>query len=249
MLTSATEHLRTQQRVTALAARAAGNAFRRRDVRGVLLAVIAAQRLVAADADVSVGAMLAEQGVSAPPGGSVNVAAFMGLTSFGNPLAKYLSQMETEDVLRRVVATLLQDTARMAAGVAVAARPRVGWVRMVNPPCCPRCAILAGKWFASSDGFERHPQCDCRHVPALEADWSDLTMSPDRLFREGKVRGLTQVESQAIGDGVDFAKVVNDRRHLWLDVAEHPSLRRIYRDNAGDHAATVSALRDAGYLF
>lgn len=60
--------------------------------------------------------------------------------------------------LDRVTATILADTARAAESVAMVQREWVeGWVRMLNPPSCSRCAILAGKFYLWNDGFERHP--------------------------------------------------------------------------------------------
>lgn len=36
---------------------------------------------------------------------------------------------------------------------------RYGWVRMLTPPSCSRCAILAGQFYKWNDGFLRHPMC------------------------------------------------------------------------------------------
>src|SRR5690606_6627480 len=91
-------------------------------------------------------------------------------------------------------------------------RQASGYVRMVNPPCCPRCAILAGRWYRWSAGFQRHPRCDCVHIPSRESVAGDLRTDPEALFREGKIRGLTEAETQAIRDGADMARVVNVKR-------------------------------------
>ncbi|WP_419404267.1 hypothetical protein, partial [Micrococcus sp. F3Y] len=63
------------------------------------------------------------------------------------------------DQLRALVKTTVTDAARVAAGADMAARPRVqGYVRMLNPPSCPRCVVLAGRFYRWNAGFRRHPQ-------------------------------------------------------------------------------------------
>ena len=110
--------------------------------------------------------------------------------------------------LERLVHTQISDAARMAASTTISATHGAGWVRMVNPPCCQRCAVLAGKFFYSNDGFQRHPQCDCRHVPTNKANWSDVgaDIKPD------DIKDLTQAQRQAIADGSDMNRVINSHR-------------------------------------
>ena len=55
--------------------------------------------------------------------------------------------------------TLLSDTSRGMEGFESASRPVSGWVRMLTPPSCGRCVILAGRHFKRNRGFERHPGC------------------------------------------------------------------------------------------
>lgn len=113
--------------------------------------------------------------------------------------------------LDMAVQTMVADAARGAAGIAIAARPKVGWIRMLNTPSCSRCAILSGKWFKWNAGFKRHPRCDCYHIPARE-DTGELGFAPDDLILEGKITGITKAEQQAIGDGADAIAVLNARR-------------------------------------
>lgn len=80
--------------------------------------------------------------------------------------------------LSRALGTLLSDTARGAVGAGMYARPVGGYVRMLTPPSCGRCVILAGKWFRKNAGFERHPGCDCIHIPASENLGGDMTTDP-----------------------------------------------------------------------
>lgn len=110
--------------------------------------------------------------------------------------------------LERLVHTQISDAARMAASTTISATHGAGWVRMVNPPCCQRCAILAGKFFHSNGGFQRHPQCDCRHVPTNGARWTDVgaDVKPD------DIKDLTQAQRKAIAEGSDMNRVINSHR-------------------------------------
>lgn len=110
--------------------------------------------------------------------------------------------------LEVAVHTQVADAAREASGAALVATPNAGWVRMVNPPCCQRCAVLAGAFYRSNRGFERHPGCDCRHIPASEstADGLGIVIGPD------DVKDLTKSQRQAIGDGADMNQVINSHR-------------------------------------
>lgn len=110
--------------------------------------------------------------------------------------------------LDALVHTQVADAARMAASTTIAATTGAGWVRMVNPPCCQRCAVLAGKFFKSNEGFDRHPRCDCRHVPTSEAKAGDVGI----LIGPDDVKDLSAAQRKAIDDGADFNKVINSRR-------------------------------------
>lgn len=89
----------------------------------------------------------------------------------------------------------------------------VGWIRMLTPPSCGRCAILAGRWYGWNEGFQRHPACNCRHIPAPESSAGDLTVDPrayfDSLPPEEQDRLFGVAASEAIRDGADIAQVIN----------------------------------------
>lgn len=217
MLASAREHYRLQQRITARGVLEARKAVKRGP--GAVAAVVATFQLAAARAGAaSVPAMLAEQGVQDPAVGAVATTALAGVTSAGYPLDAYFSAIENTTGLGLAVATQLQDAGRNAASVAIAARTTVGYVRMLNPPSCSRCAVLAGAWYKWDAGFERHPRCDCRHVPTTEDRADDLRTHPDQYFdsltREQQDRIFTKAGAQAIRDGADIGQVVNARRGM-----------------------------------
>jgi hypothetical protein len=127
------------------------------------------------------------------------------------------------DYLRTVVATQIPDAGRAADQVAIATAdpPQqkrgkklvYGWVRMLTPPSCERCIVLAGRFYKWNDGFLRHPMCDCRHIPAIEALDDDLTTDPYLYFKslspeeQNDVFGVAN--SKAIRDGADINQVLN----------------------------------------
>lgn len=108
--------------------------------------------------------------------------------------------------LDRLVQTQVADASRDAISASVTARPRVKWVRIVNPPCCQRCAVLSGRVYVYSQGFNRHPGCDCSMLPQTVAnpDAVGITIGPD------DVKDLTRAQRRMIADGADFNKTIND---------------------------------------
>lgn len=219
MLTSAADHYRLQQRIISTAVvdvrrRAQGGAS-----PTALAPVVTAYQIVAAQAAAqAVPAMLAEQGTQAQAVGSVAATALAGVTSAGFPLETYLGAIRDLGGLGLAVATQIQDAGRHAEAVSMVARAKVGYVRMVNLPSCSRCIALAGAWYKWNQGFLRHPRCDCRHIPAVEAGARGLTTNPydafESLSREEQDRFFTKAGAEAIRDGADINQVVNARRGM-----------------------------------
>src|SRR5690606_41194169 len=83
----------------------------------------------------------------------------------------------TRDEFAKIVSGMVADSGRMAATAGNATHFTGGYVRMLNPPSCSRCAILAGRWFRWNDGFLRHPRCDCVHIPAKDRKSTRLNSS------------------------------------------------------------------------
>jgi hypothetical protein len=240
----------------------------------ILLLTASAQLGAARSGAAYVPDTLAELGTPVAPDGEVVPGAFSGVASDGRSLDTLLG----ESVIRAKVArdngavasdaltaagkaldmyvhTQVADAARGAASVAIAARPTVGWVRMVNPPCCGRCAVLAGKWFRYNQGFQRHPRCDCRHVPAPEDVAGDVGSSPKALFGGGHVKGLTSGQAKAISEGADPARVINASRKasgMTTTEAAVRGRRRLTPDGIYRMATTregaLQLLREHGYL-
>lgn len=120
--------------------------------------------------------------------------------------------------LERLILSEVADAGRSASQVEFVSRPEwTNYVRMLNPPSCARCTILAGRIYRDLEAFDRHPLCDCVMVPV--EDWQSahdagLIASPQTAFDKGEVRGLSKADSRAIGDGANIAEVVNATRGL-----------------------------------
>lgn len=208
-----------------------------RAVSGQVLALVAAGQLVAAEAaDPYVAAVVAELGLRGDQTGSVVPDQLTGVASDGRDLSTLLDQplidaktqigegatpaqatASAGSRLEMLAQTMVQDAGRLAVGMAIAARPRVtGYIRMLTPPSCSRCVVLAGQFYRWSSGFQRHPRCDCRHVPASEDVAGDLRTDPNAYFGSLSAaeqdKAFTKAGAQAIRDGADLSQVVNARR-------------------------------------
>lgn len=245
----AREHYRTQQALAASTARVAADAWQRVDPDRIVaswreasprvtLAITAAQRAAAGQADSYLDSVLAEQGIGTDADGEVDPSAFSGIASDGRELQTLVRQPANLSVaaIRRgervpralaagqasldmIARTQVADAGRTADQVSlVAHRSASGYVRLLVPPSCSRCAILAGRWYRYNAGFQRHPRCDCRHIPSTENIGGDLRANPrayfDSLSREEQDRIFTQAGAQAIRDGADMGQVVNARRGM-----------------------------------
>jgi hypothetical protein len=113
----------------------------------------------------------------------------------------------------RMVASEITDAGRAAASVEIVSQPEwTNYVRVLNPPSCSRCAILAGRIYRDNDGFLRHPLCDCVHWPVESWDHAHdegLVFSAQDAFARGEVRGLSMADARAISDGANISAVVN----------------------------------------
>lgn len=152
-----------------------------------------------------------------PDGDLVEVAPAPG--GFDTDLANQLALQEAESVLQMLAETVVSDTARATETAAMTAQPNVdGYYRMLKPPSCSRCVILAGRFYRWNSGFLRHPRCDCVHIPAREADFDDLRLDVsayfDSLTGEQQDRTFTAAGARAIRDGADPTRVVNARRGM-----------------------------------
>lgn len=215
-----------------------------------LFVVTAAAQLASAmAADPYLDAVLAETRQPAGAVGKVQARSLAGIASDGWPLESLVAVPAllvrravaggapvAEAMagglasLTRIVDTQVADAGRISVGVGIAARPDVGgYVRMVSPGACSRCVVLAGKFYRWNEGFERHPSCQCVHIPARENIAGNYLTDPDEYFRHlspaEQDRIFTKAGAQAIRDGADIGQVVNARR--GMETAATPSGRKV----------------------
>lgn len=244
---AATEFYGLQQRVSATAATEVGRLWRKmgddfdsswRRIAPAALQVLAqAQVEVASAALTYVPNVLSETGLADRPTGDLQVRSLVGRASDGRPLDSLAYGAVTEaktaiatgattpDALARggnwldLMAKLqVADAARQAVGVLTASRPNLGGtVRVLNPPSCQRCAILAGRFYRWSTGFDRHPRCDCVNLPSQSSGWAQaegFITDPMDAYRAGQIRDLTEAQRFAIDNGADISRVVNATRGM-----------------------------------
>lgn len=152
--------------------------------------------------------MLAEQEIAVEADAILNSAAFTTTVARFEAMAEQTT-MDAE--FERLVASITQDAARAAQEVAVVARPHISYVRHLNLPSCSRCAVLAGRVYRWSMGFQRHPGCDCVMIPTTIAN-DALTYDPVQLARDGQIRGLSRADMKSLEGGADFNKLVNTKQ-------------------------------------
>ena len=205
-------------------------------------------------------------------------AAFAGIAPDGGPLETLLylpaigvrrrlaAGMSPEDAMiggladmARYASTSIADTARSADQVGMAAnRSCVAYVRIVQLPACSRCIILAGQMYTYSEGFQRHPNCDCVTAPLREHEWPGVP-SPQQLFDRMSTaeqrRTFTNAGARSISAGADIGQVVNARRgmdiaHIYgrtLQVTHEGATRRSHygrtRTRAGDRMERFAGQR------
>lgn len=205
----------------------------------ILAAVSAGQLLAATSADPYLDQVLPAQGIDPDADGTVEPRSLTGVASDGRDLGSLLYetiitvksaiaqgsgiiQALTSGLLQldMIVRTQVADAGRIATSIGTTSRRNAGgFVRMLNPPSCSRCAILAGKWYRWNAGFDRHPRCDCTQIPSSENIAGDLTTDPKVYFHSlseaDQNRLFTAAGAQAIRDGADMNQVVNARRGMY----------------------------------
>lgn len=251
-----------------------------------LTSVVSAGQLAAAQrATTYVPAVLAETDQPDLPDARVRPQAFSGVAADGRSLTGLLRSSVvhaktgsasglSSDLalgvgqrwLDALVETAITDAFRLATEAETAVRDNLGFVRQVNPPCCGRCAVLAGRWYRFDAGFDRHPRCDCIGIPASEDMAGSLVTDPAQLFDSGQVRGLTKRERERLAEGTDPATVINESRDMWRarireqrsgvdrsvsvadrDTANRNSLEAIFASVSGRQNA-VQQMRTAGFV-
>lgn len=185
-----------------------------------LVALLTAGQLTAArNGAANISDVLVELGIDVAPLGVVVPEMLAGVSSSGYPLGQVLyepvidakqrvaaakaqgtamsgrtSLMEARSLLDGIILTQIADAARAAAGAGITARPRIGYVRMLNPPSCSRCTVLAGRFYRWNAGFHRHPRC----FPAGVVVNGPASEAATRRWYEGELVVLTTASGQEL---------------------------------------------------
>lgn len=225
-----------------------------------MAAVMSAAQLASAEsADPYIDAVAPSSSVDA----LVSAAAFAGVAADGRSLASLLfrpvllvlralgfgASVERAMAvgaanLDMVVRSEVADAGRVADQVAITARPEIdGYIRVVVGDSCSRCIILAGRWYRYSEGFARHPRCDCAMLPAAQAEAANLVQDPMAIYesmteRERTEAGWSEADQKAIDAGADINLVTNARRSVYTAGG-----REFTRDSTTRRGVTRGRLR------
>lgn len=230
----------------------AANNIRPRGLRALWNVVATYQTAQAQLAERATVSMLQAQDIDVAADALLNSPAF---TTSSGSLGAMLEDVDVDWRFDQLVGSLIQDAGRTAQSVAVAARPKIGFVRVLNPPSCGRCAVLAGRVYRYSQGFDRHPGDDCVMLPTTVAN-DQYVQDPEELLKAGLITGLSKADQRAVLEGgADFNKVVNVRLRKAgltdsgrvLSRRGRPTPEAIYRANPTREEA-LAALQAAGYL-
>ncbi len=175
--------------------------------------------------------------------------------------------------LQMMVRTQVADAGRSAVQAGLVARRDLdGYTRVAVGRSCARCVILAGKFYRYNTGFDRHPQCDCVHLPCKQAQAAGISQDPMRVYnamtpQERSAAGWSKADQKAIAEGADLGQVTNIRRKGGLYVADgkqytHEGTRargrrgtkrmtpgQISREAGDDREKAIRLLREHGYLY
>lgn len=223
--------------------------------------------------------VLAETGQDASRLESISAAAFAGTNRWGAPVESILrtavirskqavaagfapsaALLQGRRFLDTAVPSLLADSDRSAVQAGLTSAGIAGYVRMLNAPSCHRCIILAGRWYRWNKGFQRHPLCDCRHIPAAENMAGDLTTDPYAAFN-----AMSEAEqdaawgkssARAIRDGADIYRVSNvktrgltsERSARNFGTPSKMTLDDIYAEAGTNRTKAIELMRSNGYI-
>lgn len=198
----------------------------------VLATIVEGQHQMTTKAVDYVPRMLDQADIPDRPTGDFVPESLAGIASDGRPLASLADQavigakvavsngatveqaLDEQGVWLQIVAQLqVADAARQAVGILTASRKNIGGhVRVLNPPSCSRCAILGGRFYRWSKGFDRHPGDDCTMAPVPSKAYAEaegFVQSPMDAYRNGEISDLTEAQIKALDEGADISQVVN----------------------------------------
>ena len=254
MLRSAVEHERAQREIQRSALTQARSLRRSSSVERLWRSLSSWQALSAVVATRWLPEMLEEQGLTAPAVAPLVVAAQVGTASDGRSLGSLLEYAVRESTAHEfdtIVATQLQDVARSTLATDIATRPAIeGYVRQITAGACSRCAILAGRFYRWNEGFDRHPNCNCEHIPTTRDNAGEVATDPreyfDSLDEAEQDRIFSKAGAEAIRMGADPVQVVNARSGM---TTAQPTVkvigqREVHLDVAGQRITTFEPITE-----
>lgn len=199
------------------------------------------------------------------------VPAIRAKQRIGSGVAPGVAVRDVRAEFDKIVRGMVADSGRQMATAGNATRFTGGYVRMLNPPSCSRCSILAGRWYRWNTGFQRHPGCDCVHIPSKSGDWardegfiSDPYEYFNSLSEADQARLYGKDSAQAIQDGADIFQVENakrgrggdkmsttastGRRGIYRGPGERLTPDGIYARAGGDRDRALRDLERYGYI-
>jgi len=220
----------------------------------IVRAITAGQLSSAAAADGYVDEVVDAEGADPARAGRVRPEAFAGAAADGRSLDSLMllsvittkqgiaGGLSTDDALMRGLNQALRlsssevtQAGRNAVGSSMAGKRTIqGYVRVVQPPACARCIILAGKEYGWNKGFQRHPKCDCVHLPTTliarsqhrdRGGFIDPQSYFNGLSRAEQDRIFTAAGARALREGADMGQIVNARRGMYTTTAYGRTLR------------------------
>lgn len=201
----------------------------------IVATITQAQLQAATSASASFDRLIAETGQPNDAYGEFVPASLAGVASDGRPLGSLVYQsvvsagqafnggadqgvalFEGGKFLDMAALLQIADAGRIATGVRTATNPGLhGHVRFLSPPSCQRCAVLAGRVYRWSTGFDRHPRCDCGMTPVQNEKWArseGFVFDPTENL--DNISDLSRAQRKAILDGADISQVVNAQRSM-----------------------------------
>lgn len=253
MLSAAEQQYAEQQTLVALAVAEA----ERLSARGSVTLAELVQVYQAAAVELAqqwMGAILAEQDIPSAPVASLVMPSF--LTEL-REMERMFEAATTDAAMLRLTETLVVDAGRTARAVDMAIEPEVtSYIRSLTPPSCGRCVVLAGRLYRYSEGFQRHPKCDCLMTPTNHTIGPRLVTDQQEAVDNGWVSGLSKGDTEALQAGADLGQVVNVRRReaglvIGSSVMERGGNRLTPQGClhfASDRADQIRLLRKHGYI-
>jgi hypothetical protein len=178
----------------------------------IVRTITAGQLSSAGAADDYVDEVVAAEGADSDRVGRVRPEAFAGIAADGRSLDSLMllsvittkqgiaGGLSTDDSMMRGLQQALRlsssevtQAGRSAVGSSMVGQRTIqGYVRVVNPPACSRCIILAGREYGWNKGFQRHPRC----FPAGVAVSGPRSQAAARRWFEGELVILSTASGQ-----------------------------------------------------